>query len=276
MGTNDKITLSCRLEVLPGNTVGQQFSNARDFGFDAVSLPGRYLPSYREQLESGLPDIALPIAYVSLGFRGSLVSPSAAARAECRDSLVELFDLCARLGAHGLNMPPVLIQDNENRYRGEDFESAKEAARVQDQILLGELPWVAEEAARRGVVLLLEPVNRYESEYMNSVVHAARICREIGHESLGVTCDFFHMQLEELAADAAVESAGKWIKHVHVAENTRVEPGPGSLDFGPGFGALKRIGYDGTIEVECRSLSGPAREVLPRSVRYIRDLWSKS
>jgi sugar phosphate isomerase/epimerase len=274
--SDGSIKLSCRLEVLPGKDVREQIANAARFGFDAVSLPGRYLDRYLGQLKTALPDIELPIASISLGFRGSLVSPDGRRRAECAKSVLELFDVCVGLGAQGLNMPPVLIQDNERRYRVEDFADGEEAVRIQDNLILAELPQIAEEAAKRSVFLFLEPVNRYESDYMNSVTHAARICRALGHPNIGVTCDFFHMQLQELSPTKSIEEAGPWVKYVHVAENTRVEPGPGSLDFTGGFGALKRIGYSGTIEVECRSLSGPPQEVLPRSAKYLRRSWQEA
>ena len=66
------------------------------------------------------------------------------------------------------------------------------------------------------------------------------------------------------------------IGHVHVAENTRVEPGPGSMDYGPGFRELHLSGYVGLIEVECRYLSGIADEVLPSSADYLRRAWNQS
>jgi sugar phosphate isomerase/epimerase len=84
------------------------------------------------------------------------------------------------------------------------------------------------------------------------------------------------MQIEELDIGESIAQSGRWIRHVHVAENTRVEPGPGSMDFIPGFKALKELGYGGIIELECRTLSGPAEEVLPRSAGYIRRLWREA
>jgi len=79
--------------------------------------------------------------------------------------------------------------------------------------------------------------------------------------------------MEELNIPKSIAATGKWIKHVHVAENTRVEPGPGSLNFKPGFKELKMIGYDGFIEIECRSLSGEPGVVFPASIKYLRKIW---
>jgi sugar phosphate isomerase/epimerase len=164
-----------------------------------------------------------------------------------------------------LNLPPCLIQDNPER--------VTDRAEC-DGLLLEQLPALGDAARERDVMLLLEPVNKYESDYLNSIEDAAGLTRKLGHSHIACTADFFHMQMEELHMDVALNRAGAFVRHVHVAENTRVEPGPGSLDFGPGLRALKETGYQGLIEVECRWLSGPAESVLPASVEYLRRGWN--
>lgn len=257
--------LSIRLEVLPGDSVAAQIANAARFGFDAIALPGRFKDRWLPGLRECLGDCPVPMAGVSLGFRHSLLSPDPAQRARCRDSLVGLMDLCAELGAKLLNIPPCLIQDNAERLTDRT---------ACDTLLLEQLPALGDAARERGVTFLLEPVNKYESDYLNSVVPAAELTRRLGHSHVACTADFFHMQMEELQVDAALRAAGSQVRHVHVAENTRVEPGPGSLNFAPGFRALKETGYTGLIEVECRWLSGPAETVLPASVEYLRRAWN--
>jgi len=266
--------LSCRLEVLPGGRVIEKLTNAATFGFDAVSLPGRFLNDYLHELRKCLGDSPLPLVSMSLGFSGSLLSPHESVRRRCRDSLLRLFDICVELGVGCVNVPPVLIQDNPDRIvEGLTYGSATEA---QDALLIEQLPALADRAQEKGLMFLLEPVNRYESEYLNTIPHAARLCERLNHDHVGLTCDFFHMQIEELSIAESLSEAGKWIKHVHVAENTRVEPGPGSLNFTPGFHTLKRIGYEGFIELEPRKLSGLAEKVLPKSVEYLRKLWNQA
>jgi len=266
--------LSIRLEVLPGATVGEQIANAAAFGFDAIALPGRFKDRWLEPLRQCLRDLPLPLASISLGFSHSLLSPTQEERRKCRDSLIELLDLCAELGAGLLNVPPCLIQDNPDRIRDAgEYASLEERL---DALLLEQLAEIGDAAEARGVWFLLEPVNRYESDYLNSIEHAANLARRLNHPAVGVTADFFHMQLEELDPAAAIARAMPTIRHVHVAENTRVEPGPGTLDLRLGFGALKSAGYAGLLEVECRRLSGPAAEVLPRSARYLRETWAQA
>lgn len=267
--------------MLPGDSVIDQIHRASDFGFDGIALPGRFKSRWEAPLRERFKDSPLPIVAISLGFEGSLLSPSAEERLKCRDSLLKMFDICAEFGATIFNMPPGLIQDNPKRIRDRgEFKSVTERL---DSLLLEQLPAIGDEAHKRGVDLLIEPVNQYESEYLNSIEAAAGLCRKIDHLAIGFTSDFFHMQLQELHMEKAIHRAGTPtgagylpLRHVHVAENTRVEPGPGSLNFQPGFHALKEIGYQGWVELECRRLSGPATEVLPKSVEYLRNAWDRA
>ena len=262
------------MEVVPGDSVMEKFTNAKNYGFEGISLPGRFLHTYIDELKDYLKDLPLPIYTLSLGFVGSLVSSKAKVRQKCRDSIVKLFEICAEIGAKSLNMPPVLKGDIKHRItQGTETNSA---SNLQDKLLLDCLPELCDAAKDHDVVILLEPVNRYESDYMNTVGHAAAICNTLQHNSLGVTCDFFHMQLEELKIKDALLAAGKWAKHIHVAENIRCEPGPGSMDFISGFSALKEIGYAGIFEIECRNLSGDAKQVMPASAAYLRKLWASA
>ena len=274
IATQDECKISCRLEVLPGQRVIDKLTNAKAYGFDAVSLPGRFLNSYLDELRDCLGDSPLPLASMSLGFSGSLLSPHESIRKQCQDSLLNLFDICAELSINCFNAPPALIQDNPSRIT--DAGAYGSVTEAQDALLTEQLPALADQAQKRKLIFLLEPVNRYESEYLNTVPHAAKLCETVNHDYIGITCDFFHMQLEELSIPQSLSKAGKWIKHVHVAENTRVEPGPGSLNFTPGFRTLKKLGYNRIIEIEPRTLSGPAEKVLPKSINYLRKLWKQA
>lgn len=260
-------SITCRLEVLPGASVAEKVANAQRYGFDGIALPGRFLNSWLTEARAFKADSPLPFVSLSLGFEGSLLSPKAAVRQQCRNSIWRLLDICAEFNAHLFNIPPVLIQDNPERL--------KDRAQ-QDALFIEQLPALGEAAKARGVTFLIEPVNRYESDYLHSVEHAAQLCAQVNHPAIALTADFFHMQLEELHTDAALAKAGAWTKHVHVADNTRVEPSPGTLNFVPGFRALKQLGYRGLIEVECRSLSGTGEAVLPRSVAYLQRVWQEA
>lgn len=266
---NDRLTL--RLEVIPGESVAERVELAARCGFDGIAFPGRLRDRFGRETLAQLGELALPVKTVSLGFEGSLCSPDVDSRERCRDSLKELLDFTAALGAISVNLPPVLVQDNPER-----FPPGVESDAIQDALLIDQLPALGDEAAVRGLELLIEPVNHFETDYLVTLAHAARLCEAVNHPAIGLTPDFYHMQMEELDTAEALRQVAPWIRHVHTAENTRVEPGPGQLDFGPGFRALKEAGYRGLIEVECRRLSGPAEMVLSRSADYLRQTWAEA
>ncbi len=261
--------LTIRLEVLPGDTVKDRVELAARCGFDGIAFPGRFRKEFGNEALASAGRLALPIETVSLGFEGSLCSPDPQLRALCFRSLIELFDFTAALGAKSVNMPPILKQDGVARFPAD-------AIKEQDQLLIDQLPALGDEAEKRGLQLLIEPVNQSESDYLNTVIHAAEICGKVNHPAIGLTPDFFHMQKEEADIPASLIRAGAAIRHIHTAEHNRVEPGPGTLNFRPGFKALKATHYTGLVEVECRSLSGEAAEVLPGSSAYLREEWANA
>jgi len=258
-----------RLEVLPGDSVPAMVEAAARAGFDGIAFPGRLRSRFETETLAARASLDLPVRAVSLGFEGSPCSPEPRLRQRFHDSMLELLDLTATLGARLLNLPPALVEDLPER-----FPAA--AIAEQDRLLHEQLPALADAAAERDLTLLLEPVNRYETEYLRTLGHADRLATELEHPAIGITADFFHMQLEELDPPAALAEVAGTLRHVHLAENTRVEPGPGSLDFVAGFRALHRAGYRGALEVECRSLSGPAESVLPACAEFLHRCWKES
>jgi len=130
-------------------------------------------------------------------------------------------------------------------------------------------------AAERGTNFLLEPLNRYEQHFLKTQAEGARVIEEAGNpEGIGLLSDFFHMHIEETSTPDTFRKYGKYTKHVHMADNTRKQPGSGDIDFEAGLGALKEIGYDGYLSWECGLLGDP-KEALTNSVKFVRDVLQK-
>ncbi len=82
--------------------------------------------------------------------------------------------------------------------------------------------------------------------------------------------DFFHMSIEERNIAASLEKAGDWVGHIHLADSNRMLPGQGHTDFKRPFAALKKIGYDKYMALECGILGNPEEE-LPKCVKYLKE-----
>jgi sugar phosphate isomerase/epimerase len=113
-------------------------------------------------------------------------------------------------------------------------------------------------AARQcGVTLVIEAINRYESDCMNTIEECARFIERFDSEHLKLHIDTFHMNIEEDHINGNILAAGRRIGHVHVADSNRGYPGSGHYDFVETIVALRQVGYHGALSVECLGLPTP-------------------
>ena len=101
-----------------------------------------------------------------------------------------------------------------------------------------------------GVTLAVEPLNRFETYYLNTAADAVRLVEEAASPRVGILFDTFHANIEEKDVAAAYRHCGRRLKHVHTCENDRGIPGSGHVDWGGVFAALKAIGYEGWLTIE--------------------------
>jgi len=106
-------------------------------------------------------------------------------------------------------------------------------------------------ASTSDLVLAIEPVNRFESHFINIAEDAVSYCKAVGAPNLKVHLDSFHMIREEMSYKWAVETCGKeYLGYVHVCENNRGIPGTGQVPWQEFFTALKKVGYTGPLTIE--------------------------
>ncbi len=135
---------------------------------------------------------------------------------------------------------------------------------------LDNLRIVGERAREYGVVIGLEPLNRFETDMVNTVEQALSLVREAGHSSIKISLDTFHNNIEEKSIPAAIRAIGRdLLCHVQGNENDRGTPGTGNVDW-PGIkAALADIGYDGAVVIE--TFGAPSDE-LARAASIWRPL----
>jgi D-psicose/D-tagatose/L-ribulose 3-epimerase len=119
------------------------------------------------------------------------------------------------------------------------------------------------------VRIAVEPLNRFETFFLNTAADAKRLCEEVAHPNIGVLYDTFHANIEEKNQAAAIRLLGKHIFHVHTCENDRGIPGSGPIDWPGVIGALKEIGYDDWLVIES---FGPGIKEIAAAACIWRDL----
>jgi D-psicose/D-tagatose/L-ribulose 3-epimerase len=100
-----------------------------------------------------------------------------------------------------------------------------------------------------GVRIGVEPLNRFETYFINRADQAVAMAKEVGG-NCGVTLDIFHMNIEEADWRQAIRDTGDYLIDFHVADNNRMPPGQGELDWEAIVQELTGIGYDGFLTVE--------------------------
>jgi len=109
---------------------------------------------------------------------------------------------------------------------------------------------MATEAEKYGVTLAIEPLNRYETYFLNTAEDALKLIYEINHPNLKLHLDTYHMNVEEKNFYKSIKQAGESLFHIHCCENDRGTPGTGHVDWQGVFKALHEINYNRWIVIE--------------------------
>jgi len=101
-----------------------------------------------------------------------------------------------------------------------------------------------------GIEIGIEPLNRFETYFLNTAADAVQLCREIDDPAIGILLDTFHANIEEKSIGAAVRQAAPYLKHLHTCENDRGVPGSGHVAWAELFTAVREVGYEGWMTIE--------------------------
>jgi sugar phosphate isomerase/epimerase len=262
--------LSCQEQLLPGASLEEKWEFATRAGFDGIELRARgggqfaaRLPELRAAARAGV--VMATVCPETDHFIGDF---DAGRRRDAVAQLRSQLSVIAELGGAGVLTPASWGMFS---LRLPPFTPPRDP-RDDRKVLLEALVELAEHAAAEGVWLALEPINRYEDYMVNRLDQAValgqEVERELGLDSVRVCADLFHMNIEEDDLVAAILAAGPRIAHVHVDDTNRLQPGAGHMDFAAVFDALRAIGYDDWLTLECR-LRGDPEQALAAATRFL-------
>ncbi len=240
---------------------------AKDLGFDAVEIFAPGPEAIDVQAWRGvLGDLGLSVAAVGTGagwvkHKLHLALPDAAARQRAQAFVRSVIDLGAQFNA------PAIIGSMQGRHGdGVDAPTA-EAWLIEGLNALGA------HAKSVGQTLIYEPLNRYETNQVNSVEAGLRLLGKLSVDNVTLLCDLFHMNIEEVDIAAALRQAGRHVGHVHFVDSNRRAAGFGHMDYAPIAAALRSIDYAGYASAEVLpwpDSTGAARQTIAAFQRWFR------
>ncbi len=217
---------------------------AQEMGFDAVEVfpPGPDAVPQNE-LRRLLGDHKLKLAAVGTGagwvkHKLTLTLPAAEARKKARDFVRSMIEFAGPLGA------PVIIGSMQGRWQDE-VDRPTAFGYLSDA--LNEL---GEHAKQYNVPLIYEPLNRYETNMVNTVAGGLELLGKLSTQNVVLLADLFHMNIEEADIAAALKAGGSKIGHVHFVDSNRRAAGMGHLSYAPIARALAEIEYKGYCSAE--------------------------
>ena len=259
--------------VVPGKTLADRLAALEEAGYQGIQLSAA---SHRQGKESVREALAgSNIRLLIHGRHGRILARDAETRDQAVEEISAGLREAAELGAVGSILVPIRTQPEIDPPNPPSFgvQPMKSLVDLELEILVEQLGRIAPAAEAAGVPVILEPLNRYETHLVKSLDDAAAICRAVGSPGIKMMGDFFHMNLEDDDMEAAIERNVDCLAYIHLADSGRYQPGSGHLDFKPGFRALKRIGYDGYLTLECKIKGEPTVAALRETADYIRREW---
>lgn len=241
-----KIGISSFVWVSPFQTEAlDQLAHAKSIGFDiyeiAVEDPS-VIDMERVQQEAERVGIEVTICG-AFGETRDISSPVEAYREEGMQYIRTLIDMAAVCHSPYVAGPMYAAV-------GRARQATPEEKREQTAYAVENLKRVADYAAKRNVALALEPLNRFETDFMNTVEQGLELLHKVGYDNAGFLLDTFHMNIEEKSLPAAIRMAKGKIFDFHSCANDRGTPGEDHFDWPAIAAALDDAGYQGPVVIE--------------------------
>jgi D-psicose/D-tagatose/L-ribulose 3-epimerase len=226
----------------------------RALGFDQLEVNGGTIavmaPAERARLAGAAREAGLTLSYgIGLPARYDVSSLDDAVRTNGVRFMKEMIGAVGEMGGGTIcgtvhaTWPATLPAGHEDKrpFREQSLRSVRELVKV---------------AEDRGVVLLVEVINRFEQFLINTAAEAVAYVEEIGSPACKILLDTFHMNIEEESIGGAIRHAGKHLRQVHLGETDRKPPGMGRMPWKEIRAALDDVRFDGSLVMEPFVMAG--------------------
>jgi D-psicose/D-tagatose/L-ribulose 3-epimerase len=221
------------------------FPKFKKWGFETVEIPVEAL----EHIDPAKVKAAADKAGLKIGSVCACMGPGRDLRGSATEQQTAaaymrgLIDQAARLGCPSVIGPIYSVVGLADAH--DDAEKKQ-----QFNLVVKNLKPLAKQAERKGVQLCIEPLNRFETDFLNTCEQGLKLIKAVGSKAVKLHLDTFHMNIEEKNQAAAILKAGKHLAHFHACGSDRGTPGGDHIDWKPIVAALKKIKYKGDVVIE--------------------------
>jgi D-psicose/D-tagatose/L-ribulose 3-epimerase len=221
------------------------FPQFKKWGFDTVEIP----VEAPEHIDSAKVRAAAEKAGLAIGSICACMGPGRDFRGSAADQktattyVKTLIDQAAAMGCPRVIGPIYsvvgLIGAHDDKAKAAHFKA-----------VVKNLKPLAKHAEKKGVQLCIEPLNRFETDFLNTCDQGLKLVKAVGSKAVTLHLDTFHMNIEEKNQAASILKAGKLLGHFHACGSDRGTPGNDHIAWGAIVPALKKIGYKGDVVIE--------------------------
>lgn len=214
-------------------------------GYDAVEIPVEYPEKIdgKKVMDALQANGLAPVVCGAFGPSRDLTHDDPAVHEVCFKYITQCFDLCNELNAKFLAGPMYSAVGKARMVPPQQKKMEWDRA-------VKNIYKVCKLAGERGLEIALEPLNRFESDLINTAEDVMRLINDVNHPAAKVLLDGFHMAIEERDLEQAITSVGNKLIHVQVSENYRGTPGTGQTPWDSFKKGLRNINYQGVVSIE--------------------------
>jgi sugar phosphate isomerase/epimerase len=253
---------ACVNAVAPGATFAEQchaIARAGCAGVETIVFPNTPLSCWQRETRDATRNAGIALAAV-------IVGGLALHQVDQLDYVRDAMHAAGELGAAVLLTPEYAPQDPLPLFPPHRAAPLHERARVDEAMRA-----IGACAAELNTRVLIEPITHFESRFCRSAADALALCDAANSPNMQVALDTHNLNLTEANIGASIRAAGGRIGHVHLADNNRLLPGCGHIDFGEVMTALRDADYDGWLSFEC-AVSGDFEVEVRRTIDFLNTL----
>jgi len=230
------------------------FQRLQKYGYDGVELVGEPQRYDIQEVKGLCQEFGLSVLSV-LGWsifplERDLAHPDPQMRQKALNYAAECVDLAVAVGAPIVVVIPASAGRTSPIGQLDSEKAWKEAVVREWGYAVESVRKAATYAGQKGVLLAIEPINRYESFLVNSTAQGLRLVQEVNSSVVRLHLDTFHMNIEDRDPAEAIREAGSLLVNMHVSDSQRGPVGHGHTDFAAIMKALKEIDYQGALAME--------------------------